>query len=339
MRDGRVGIFLLTLLLAVPAGCARHPAVDTGAVAHPAPIRLLPLAGPAANPDAEISAMCWCGDTLVLMPQHPERFGVADQPLGAFVLTRTEIESALDRPTTEVLTPRRVELRAPGLRESIPGWDGIEAVASRGNLVFMAVEARQNGRMVGVLLRGHAVHDGDGGLHLEMDTERNVPIAVPTDIANMSQEALVVCDDQVAVIFEANGINVHPGPHVALFGLDLAPRGTAPLEPVEYRVTDACRSDQAGRFWVINYFFPGERRALRPVAPPAGPVEHLVELQFHGDRVTRTDRAPLDLRVPSDGEARNWEALVRLPGRGFLVMTDRYPTTLLAHVPDPGVTP
>lgn len=329
----------MVLLLAALAGCARHADPHTH-TAQPVDLRLLTLAGPVASPDAEISAMCWCGDTLVLMPQHPERFGTADQPLGAFVLERHEIEQALDRPfTTVALTPRRVELRAPGLRQAIPGWDGIEAVASRGNLVYMAVEARQNGRMTGLLLRGHAVPCPDGALRLDMDTDHLATIDVPTDIPNMSQEALVVCDSGVAVIFEANGVNVNPAPRVTLYDTDLAPQGTLPLTPLEYRVTDACRSDGQGRFWVINYFFPGEGRQLRPPVKPAGPVEQLVELQITGDRVQRTDRAALDLRHGVVGEARNWEALVRLPGRGFLVMTDRYPTTLLAFVPDPGASP
>jgi hypothetical protein len=51
--------------------------------------------------------------------------------------------------------------------------------------------------------------------------------------------------------------------------------------------------------------------------------------------VVRTDAPAIDLRRDPSLPARNWEAMVRLEGRGFLLMTDRYPTTLLAFVPLP----
>ena len=78
---------------------------------------------------------------------------------------------------------------------------------------------------------------------------------------------------------------------------------------------------------------------LRPPVLPTHPVEHLLELRLADGHVRRSGRAPLDLRSRPDAPAHNWEALVRLPGRGFLLMTDRYPTTLLVFVPWPDAGP
>ncbi len=48
---------------------------------------------------------------------------------------------------------------------------------------------------------------------------------------------------------------------------------------------------------------------------------------------------PLDLRTDTKLPPCNWEAMVRLDDRGFLIMTDRYPSTLLAFVPLPADLP
>ena len=61
-------------------------------------------------------------------------------------------------------------------------------------------------------------------------------------------------------------------------------------------------------------------------------VERLIELQWTGTEIQRTDRAPLNLAlVTSTG--RNWEGLVRLDDLGFLLVTDKHPKTLLGYVP------
>ena len=65
-------------------------------------------------------------------------------------------------------------------------------------------------------------------------------------------------------------------------------------------------------------------------------IERLLELRLTTDgRIVRTESPPLNLELLPDGECRNWEAVVRLDDRGFLLMTDKYPGTLLAFVPLP----
>ena len=60
-----------------------------------APVRLLTIEGPLASPRAEVSGMTWQGDTLVILPQYPDRF--ADEGmLGIFALRKQAILEALD---------------------------------------------------------------------------------------------------------------------------------------------------------------------------------------------------------------------------------------------------
>jgi hypothetical protein len=224
---------------------------------------------------------------------------------------------------------------APRLLDSVPGWDGLEAAAVLGDTVFLAVEAKVDGRMAGYLLRG-VLDPAAEPLTLTIDTDLIAPVPITTQLPNMSQEALVLTPDRVAVVFEVNGRRVNPGAHVAVFDHDLDYRGNVPMVHLEYRVTDACRGAAPdSTFWVLNYYYPPEGPLLQPPVIPTGPVEQIVQLRFDGERLVRGLCPPLDLRRDPELPARNWEAMVLLPGRGFLLMTDRYPTTLLAFVPFP----
>ena len=44
-------------------------------------IREIPLTGPINSPDAQISGMAWHGDTLVILPQYPEKNLLLHRPL------------------------------------------------------------------------------------------------------------------------------------------------------------------------------------------------------------------------------------------------------------------
>jgi hypothetical protein len=119
------------------------------------------------------------------------------------------------------------------------------------------------------------------------------------------------------------------------------------MPPLEYRLTDVTEPGADGVFWAINYFFPGEdfllpssdplvERYGRGVTHAFYPqVERLVAFQYTGTAITLLDRAPIYLELP-DANARNWEGIVRLDDRGFLIVTDKYPQTLLGFVPTQG---
>jgi hypothetical protein len=62
-------------------------------------------------------------------------------------------------------------------------------------------------------------------------------------------------------------------------------------------------------------------------------VERLVELKQMPRAIVRTATPPLYLELANT--PRNWEGVVRFDDdtrRGFLLVSDRHPTTLLAYV-------
>ncbi|HPF70511.1 MAG TPA: hypothetical protein PLQ13_07585 [Candidatus Krumholzibacteria bacterium] len=334
------------------AGAALVAALSVGAAwaaAGPAAVDpvIIPLAGPAATREAEISSLAWAGDTLVLLPEVPGRFARGDT-LAVFALDGAAVRAWLDvGDRSAVLTPRRVPCFAPGLADSVRGFDGLEALAVAGARWYVAVEAKADSGMAGWLLAG--TYDLQAGA-ARLDVERRVPIPLGVNIFNVSDETLVVDGDRVLALGEANGVNVQRGPVARAFTLDLEPAGALPLPNLEYRITDATAVDAARRFWVIDYFYPPERR-LMPPGPDAertrfgvpdgldtgGCIERLLELAITADdAIVRTDTPPLWLVPQADGVCRNWEGLVRLDDRGFLLVTDKHPATLLAFVPRQG---
>jgi hypothetical protein len=302
------------------------------------------LAGPIASPDAEISGLVWFGDLLVLLPQYPEHFAGPDSS-GVFVLPREDLIATLDGERTGPLEPRLRTFPSPGLPLSVPGYDGLEALAIAGDRVYFTIEAVEETFSRAYLVAGRLVGAVDS---LRLDLDKIVPIPADVKLPNMSFESLVVIGDRLVAIHEANGVNVNPNPGAYVFDLQLDFRGFVPSPNVEYRLTDATDADADGRFWVINYFFPGEEKVLRPALDPeiarfglgasharCPQVERLLEFRFTGERLERTDRAPVTFHLREDHICRNWEGVVRLDGRGFLLVTDRYPTTLLAFAPGP----
>jgi hypothetical protein len=306
---------------------------------------LLEFTGPLTDRSAEVSGLAWKDHWLVILPEDPTRFG-HDDLLGLFVLDHQDILAAVEGTRAEPLSPRRIDCRAPGLKKLIKGFDGLEAVAIMGDRLYLAVEARRNLTMAGYLISG--LYDLARET-VTFDMTRAVSIPLAGNIFNIAEESLLIDGDQVISIGEANGLNITSSPVAKVFDDSLEYLGTIPFPRIEYRVTDATTLDGEGRFWVINYFFPPERLTLKPAddpeiasfglpegTEPDSCVERLLELRLTADdRIVRTGTPPIYLaRVPGQ-DCRNWEGLARLGDRGFLLMTDKFPGTLLAFVPNP----
>jgi hypothetical protein len=126
----------------------------------------------------------------------------------------------------------------------------------------------------------------------------------------------------------------------------LNPLGIVSFPPIEYRISDAVLASDGIHFWVVNCFYPGDKDLL-PLFDPLtarfgqslthsqnDAVERLVKMQYSEKGITLADKAPILLRLIADSN-RNWEGLALLDGRGFLLMTDKFPETILVFVPTP----
>ena len=348
MRNGAIARLLilamvLTLPACQPAETGRASPKTGAGKPHEHKVQSIPLSGKLTNQWAEVSGLAWYGEHLIILPQYPGRFSSgADGRL--FAISKRRIQAYLDGNSRTPISPREIAFVAGGVEERIMGFEGYEAIAFEGNRVFMSIESKPGLQMVGYLIMGEMAPDLRV-VRLKPESLRMIP--PQTHLENMSQEALVVVNDRVVSLYEANGININPNPSAHIFDLSLRAMGTIPFPRIEYRITDASAPDSGGRFWVINFFYPGDRAKLKP-APDAwgasyglGPthsrsatVERLMEFRYTDAQILATPRAPIQLELLEDGRARNWEGVVRLDQRGFLLMTDKYPETILGFVSD-----
>ncbi len=304
----------------------------------------IPIAGPLADSEAEVSGLAWYGEQLILLPQYPRKMGG-----NLFALSKGDILALLDGELDGPLLPRPIPFSGPELAKLVPGYDGLEALAFNGNQVFFTIEADRGEVTGGYLVDGYFKPDLSG-LVLDGTILAELPQQVP--VHNHSDETLLVAGDSVITIFELNGADLNPAPLARRFQVSLSAAGSLEFPQIPYRITDATAVDSSGRFWVINYFWPGEREIHAGVRDPFWPrfgqgsshaagaaVERLIELRLDGDVIRLTGTPPIQLQLRADGESRNWEGLVRLDDRGFLIVSDEYPrpVTLLGFVPYPPV--
>ncbi len=329
-------IVLLILLIALAGWyySQHQPAV---AAVTEQPVTVLNLTGAIAVPEAELSGLGWHGETLILLPQYPERFGKGDGAL--FSLPKSDILAALDGQTA--LDPALVSLNAAGLKESIPNFQGYESIVFRGNQVFLTIEAGEGTDMHGYIVSGEISADSSE-ITLNTTNVVEIPMALPSD--NHTDEAILIMGDSVLTFFEINGADYNTLPTAHAFDFDLNPQGAISIPHLEYRLTDAAAD--GNNFWVINYFFPGDTDMSPSVDPLAetygeGPthaqqdqVERLVEMKYSPNGITLEESAPIQLTLDGD-TARNLEGLVLLDEQGFLLVTDKFPSTLLMFVKKP----
>jgi len=295
----------------------------------------IPLKGEAASKDLEMSSLAWYGDKLILMPQYVHE----DSP-AFYYLSRKALEKWVEGTHQDSLKAGRITLVAPDLKSQIDGYQGFEALCFQADTVFLLVEAKYKGTMTGYLFRGLVEPDSN---RLKILNQRTV-LKPPVNIKNMSFESLTGVENRLMAVYEANGANVNPVHRAKLFDFQLNPIDERLFPVVEYRITDVTSVDSRNRFWAINFFWPGERDRLSPapdqrqaIYPPGTThqqfehVERLLEFQYQGGKVEFTDTPPIQLVLKKG--SRNWEGIARLNRRGFLLITDEYPRTILAFVP------
>ena len=321
-----------------PEPGATPPILDTGAPAETV-ARGIPLAGPAAQRNAEFSAMAWYGDTLILLPQYPDF--TADGQSNAYALPKAQIIAWLDGATAGPLAPTPIAFDYSGVAEWLPGFEGFESLAFDGDIAYATTEVTANGQTAAWLVRGSV--DADNAT-IRLDPSTLVWIPPQTALFNFSDEALLVTPGGgLLTLYEVNGAGWNPSPLAHRFAANLAALEPVPAPATEYRITDATTLDADGRFWVINVYFPGEEFLSAPddlIAAQYGEgpthaaqeqVERLLEYAYDGAQVVRTDTPPIQLALTL--LARNWEGIARLDDRGFLLVTDQFPETILAFVP------
>ena len=288
----------------------------------------------------EYSGLAWFGDYLVLMPQYPGgRYSSNDGSL--FAIAKEDLIHAVENPEFE-LPVRDVPIYLSNLRNSVKGFEGFESILFIDQEVYLTIESHGGKPMMGYLIKGEVTGELES---ITLDPASLVELEPLSGAENATFEAMTYWNENIYVIYEHNSKQREAQPVAYQFNLELEFESEIPFPVVEYRVTDATISDLNGKFWVMNYFFPGdthlavEEDALISQYGQGAthannePVERVLQLQIEGGTISRVDQSPIYLQLLDDDIARNWEGLVLLDDLGFLIITDSFPNSQLGFCP------
>ena len=298
----------------------------------------IPLQGEAADRSLEMSGLAWYGDYLILMPQY-----VNKKAPGFYFLSKKKINEWLDGDRSKALKPGKIDLIIPDYDNVIGGYQGFEGLCFSGNKVYLLMESKNDGVMSSYIVAGAMDFKKK---RLEIEQGKIEQITPPMNIKNMGYESILKHKYRLLVLFEANGININPNANAEYYTTSLKHKESVSFPNVEYRITDVTDIDGKGRFWALNYFWPGEKERLNPgkdliiknyeegeTHQQYAHVERLVEYKIRSNQISRTDSPPIQLVL--DETSRNWEGLVRLDKKGFLMIVDEHPRTILSFVAKP----
>jgi hypothetical protein len=303
----------------------------------------LPLAGEIAERYAEISGLTWYKDQLILLPQYPGRFS-SNNFSSIFRIPKEEIIKYLDQSSTSSqLSPIKIEFNAKEIPDRLPGFQGYESIVFVENKVYLTIEINLEGSMQALLVEGSI---SDNMERIELDESSLYLLPMPLQIKNYAYESMIHVEGKLLIFYEANGSNLTDAPQMIEVNLKNGESSVVPFLNLEYRITDVTASDKDGFFLVLNYYWPGDFKILKPALDQlAGrsdpglrfskdkPVERLVEMQYLNDKIKLGDSVPIQLQPAVNGDSRNWEGIVRLDNRGFILATDKHPQTILAFLP------
>lgn len=220
-------------------------------------------------------------------------------------------------------------------------FDGFEAVVEARGDLFLAMEIRAPNFTSAYLAK--AIPNADGNQFTVTQTTR---IPLNTRLDNLSVETLIQKDERLFAIEEVNFPPHNAAPVAHVYDLSLNALGTIPFPQIPYRITDATPPDEQGRFWAINYFWPGDSALAvenDPIALRWGigfthahhkQVERLLQFELRRDQITLVDRPPVYLEL--EEAPRNWEAVAFLGAAAgrcrFMLATDTYPRPIVAEV-------
>jgi len=295
----------------------------------------LQLTGEIAERNFEGSGLAWYKDNLILLPQFPHKF--SDENDGAlFYITKERIEKYLNGEDRTPLSGNKINFIAHGLDEigKVKG-SGYEAITFVGDTLFVSIESVKGSITTSYLVRGIIYFEEK---KIILDGETKVEIKSQSGLYNMAEETIFTYGKSVYTLHEVNGKNVNSDPVSNKFDFSFNDVEKIPFPNIEFRITDATETDSDGKFWVLNYFYPGDYSSLKPDTDNLKgfdkdfPVERIIELQIVKDRIRPTSKKPIYLNSTDYSNGRNWEGIVKFGEDGFLIITDRYPKTILGYL-------
>jgi len=299
------------------------------------------LEGEISEPKAEISGLSWYNDYLILLPQYPHLFA-SEYDGSLFAIPKSKIAEHLNEIPNSSIKPIPINLKAPGLKDIIEGYEGFESIGFYGNDIFFTVESSPADEMMGYLFKGNI---SDDMKTITIDVDKRVELSPRASIGNATDETILVTPDRVITIYEWNSSYLQNEPYAYVFDHSLNLVDSLSLPYVEYRITDATELDKNDNFWAINYMWSGDYgenyKPEDPIITTYGKgethkkyktVERLLEFHYSPKGITLVKHPPIQLKLIDDENSRNWEGIVQFGDQGFIVVTDKFPSTILGFV-------
>ena len=285
------------------------------------------LKGSILNPKEEISGMDWYKEHLFLLPENQNNY--------LYVIPKREIYKSLNSSNKIKILPKKSNFIAPNYSESIEGFEGFESIAFYNDMFFITIEAKEMDIMKSFTIWGEI---DPKSFTMKSKKEDILEIKTPVQIKNMTYESALIYKDIALFLYEANGKNLQKDVFQQTLSLKDFSISDLKFPNIEYRITDATKVDENNKFWAINYYWPGDKKYLNPakdylntLPKSSNKVERIVEFEIKNSEIIFSGSKPIEF-ILDDKNSRNWEGLVRLDNRGFLVATDKYPEMLLAFV-------
>lgn len=296
--------------------------------------REIPLAGLITDPKQEISGLDWYEDNLVLLPENLGGF--------LFMISKDKIYASLNTDTPKPIKPRQTPFFTPDYSKLIPGFEGFESIAFKGNRFVITLEAKEGKKMHGYITWGTI---DPNTLEAKISEQIPLELPMPVQVNNMTYESALIDGDNVILFYEANGRNIRNSAWQYVISMKDYSLSKIDYPHIEYRITDVTRLDDKNRFWAINYFWRGDKKRLKPAFDQIAAmflkgkthgnseaVERLVEFELTDGKIQLSNREPIQIELDKN-ESRNWEGIVRLDEKGFLIATDKFPGSFLGFVP------
>jgi len=305
-------------------------------------VEIIKLAPPLNHKDIEISGLAWCADTLIVVPQYPERF-VENAKSYLYGISKKVILDYVRGKDRSPISAKPIRVFENNIREKMSLFEGFEAIACSDTSVWLSIEAQNffGTHEAYIVPADPNLTSTEPSISIRTDQIRR--IKSQSGIQNKGEEAIVLYNKHLVSLHEVNDKRMVPFPKAHRIETELGTQSEISMEHLPYRLTDATDVDNQGRFWVINYQYSGDkfnRGADDPIKEKYGVgsshkqyynTERLVEFEFGKNSVIRSERPPIQLKMNAK-EGRNWEGIARLNNIGFLIATDKHPDTIMGFV-------
>ena len=297
-------------------------------------IRLSELA---SDKNAEYSSMCWFEDNLILLPQYPSYFQTSLNQDVIFMITKDKLSNAINRKGRKVIEPETIQVINNETYKMLPGYEGFEGICYDGEYFYLTVEYNSPTNQA-VVVKARLSEDNK---KLEILNDDHLVVDLPANVINASYESIFIYNDFIYVIYEANGRIINNNPIAKKISKDLQTVENINFESIEYRITDVTSFDETGKGWGINYFWPGDANLYLPYEdfiPNQFPavnnieqgVERIVPLIITDNAIEYdVSRDPIYIKKEARDDSYNWEGIVNYEDDSFLLVTDKFPRTVL----------